>query len=333
MGLARRGGERHTRVMPDSAPSSDALRPFDARMLCVGDGHWLYVEEVGRRGGIPAIFLHGGPGSGSQHIHRRLFDPARFHAFLFDQRGAGRSHPHLSLNENTTQKQVADIEAIREHFGIDRWLVVGGSWGSTLAVAYAEAHPERVRGLALRAIFLGTRREVEWAFIEGPKLFRPELYDAFVAALPEDERSDPLAAYLRRLADPDPAVHFPAARAWASYERVLSELSPADAHVAVGEGTGGRLPPTPIIEGHYIRSNFFLEDDQLLREAHKLRGIPGVIVQGRYDLLCPPKTAYDLAEAWGNCRLQIVDKAGHAITEPGVMDALTAAVTELGVRA
>ena len=319
--------------MPDSAPSSDALRPFDARMLCVGDGHWLYVEEVGRRGGVPAIFLHGGPGSGSQHFHRRLFDPGRLHAFLFDQRGAGRSHPYLSLNENTTQKLVADIEAIREHFGIDRWLVVGGSWGSTLAVAYAEAHPERVTGLALRAIFLGTRREIAWAFIDGPKLFRPELYAAFVGALPEAERSDPLDAYLRRLADPDPAVHFPAARAWASYERVLSELAPADAHVVVGEGTGGRLPPTPIIEGHYIRSDFFLGDDQLLRGAHKLRDIPGVIVQGRYDLLCPPKTAHDLAEAWGNCRLQIVDKAGHAITEPGVMDALTAAVTELATRA
>ncbi len=318
--------------MPDAAPSPDALRPFDARMLSVGDGHWLYVEEVGSPGGTPALFLHGGPGSGSQHFHRRLFDPDRFHAFLFDQRGAGRSHPYLSLNENTTQTLVADIEAIREHYGIDRWLIVGGSWGSTLAVAYAEAHPERVTGLALRAIFLGTRAEVEWAFVEGPKLFRPDLYADFIAQLPEHERADPLPAYLRRLADPDPAVKAAAAHSWAAYERALSELVPAQPRLSAPLGRSDRLPPTPIIEGHYIRNDFFLDDGQLLRDANKLRGIPGVIVQGRYDLLCPPKTAYALAEAWETCRLEIVDKAGHAITEPGVMDALTAAVAELGAR-
>ena len=318
--------------MPDAAPSPDALRPFDARMLSVGDGHWLYVEEIGSPGGTPALFLHGGPGSGSQHFHRRLFDPDRFHAFLFDQRGAGRSHPYLSLNENTTQTLVADIEAIREHYGIDRWLIVGGSWGSTLAVAYAEAHPKRVTGLALRAIFLGTRAEVEWAFVEGPKLFRPDLYADFIAQLPEHERADPLPAYLRRLADPDPAVKAAAAHSWAAYERALSELVPAQPRLSAPLGRSDRLPPTPIIEGHYIRNDFFLDDGQLLRDANKLRGIPGVIVQGRYDLLCPPKTAYALAEAWETCRLEIVDKAGHAITEPGVMDALTAAVAELGAR-
>lgn len=301
-------------------------------MLNVGDGHWLYVEEVGSRGGTPAIFLHGGPGSGSQHLHRRLFDPSHFHTFLFDQRGAGRSHPYLSLNENTTAKLVTDIEKIREHFGIERWLVVGGSWGSTLAVAYAEAHPERVTGMALRAIFLGTRAEVEWAFVDGPKLFRPDLYADFIEHLPEEERADPLAAYLRRLADPDPAVRAPAAHVWAAYERALSELVPAQFRLSPPLGRSDRLPPTPIIEGHYIRSDFFLGDDQLLRGAHKLRGIPGVIVQGRYDLLCPPKAAYALAERWETCRLQIVDRAGHAITEPGVMDALTAAVSELGSR-
>lgn len=318
--------------MPDAAPSPDALRPFDARMLSVGDGHWLYVEEIGSPGGTPALFLHGGPGSGSQHFHRRLFDPDRFHAFLFDQRGAGRSHPYLSLNENTTQTLVADIEAIREHYGIDRWLIVGGSWGSTLAVAYAEAHPKRVTGLALRAIFLGTRAEVEWAFVEGPKLFRPDLYTDFIAQLPEHERADPLPAYLRRLADPDPGLKAAAAHSWAAYERALSELVPAQPRLSAPLGRSDRLPPTPIIEGHYIRNDFFLDDGQLLRDANKLRGIPGVIVQGRYDLLCPPKTAYALAEAWETCRLEIVDKAGHAITEPGVMDALTAAVAELGAR-
>ncbi|WP_068460292.1 prolyl aminopeptidase [Hyphomicrobium sulfonivorans] len=312
-----------------SSSESQPLRPFDARMLDVGDGHWIYVEEVGRRDGVPALFLHGGPGSGSQHLHRRLFDPERHHALLFDQRGAGRSHPYLSLQENTTQKLIADIEVIRTHFGIERWIVVGGSWGSTLAVAYAEAHPERVAALALRAVFLGTRREVEWAFVEGPKLFRPELYADFVGALPEAERADPLAAYLERLADPDPKVHRPAAEIWASYERALSELAPGQSRIAPSTGRSERLPPTPFVEGHYIRNDFFLQPDQLVREASKLRGIPGVIVQGRYDLLCPPHTAYALSEAWGNCRLEMLDRAGHAISEQGVMEALTRAIREL----
>jgi len=316
-----------------SSPSSvEPLRPFDARMLAAGDGHWLYVEEVGKSDGMPAVFLHGGPGSGAQHMHRRLFDPEIFHAFLFDQRGAGRSHPYLSLAGNTTQNLIADIEAIREHFGIDRWLVVGGSWGSTLAVAYAEAHPERVTGIALRAVFLGTRREVEWAFVEGPTLFRPDLYADFIKVLPEAARAKPLAAYLDRLANPDPNVHGPAAEAFAGYERALSELVPSRARLSPAPGRSERLPPTPFIEAHYIRNDFFLEPGQLLRDASRLKGIPGVIIQGRYDLLCPPQAAYALSEAWGNCRLDIVDRAGHAITEPGVMDALTAAVRGLGSR-
>lgn len=318
--------------MPDQSPTREPLRPFDARMLCVGDGHWIYVEEIGRRSGVPALFLHGGPGSGAQYLHRRLFDPHRYHAILFDQRGSGRSHPYLSLKENTTQKLIADIEVIREHFGIERWLVVGGSWGSTLALAYAEAFPQRVTGLALRAIFLGTRAEVRWAFIDGPKLFRPDLFADFVELLPESERADPLAAYLHRLADPDPAVQAPAAHAWGAYERTLSELAAASPRLSNAVGRSDRLPPTPIVEGHYIRHDFFLEDDQLLREAPRLRGIPGIIVQGRYDLLCPPKAAYALSEGWETCRLQVIDKAGHAITEPGIMDALTAAVDELATR-
>jgi proline iminopeptidase len=266
-------------------------------------------------------------------MHRRLFDPKHCHALLFDQRGAGRSHPYLSLQANTTQHLVADIERIREHFGIDRWLVVGGSWGSTLALAYAEAFPQRVTALVLRAIFLGTREEVAWAFVDGPRLFRPELYADFVGLLAEAERADPLAAYLRRLADPDPEVHTPAAYTWAAYERALSELTPAQARLTTPPGTGGNLPPTPFVEAHYIRNDFFLAPGQLLREASRLKDIPGAIVQGRYDLLCPPKAAYALEQAWGrNCRLEIMDKAGHAITERGVGEALAAAVRDLGQR-
>jgi len=304
-----------------------AQRPFNAVMLAVGDGHWLYVEECGRRGGLPALFLHGGPGSGAQHAHRDLFAPDRFHAILFDQRGAGRSHPYLSRAANTTPHQIADIERIREFFGIERWLVVGGSWGSTLAIAYAEAHPDRVAGLVLRAVFLGTDAEVDWAFLEGPKRFRPELYRAFVEQLPEVERADPLSGYLARLNHPDPAVHGPAAQVWNAYERTLSELVPAAPALSEEldhpSREGARLPPTPLMEAHYIAHRFFLRPYQLLDEAWRLAGIPGVIVQGRYDLLCPPSAAEALSRAWGpSCRLRLIELAGHAMTEPGVFDAL-----------
>ena len=315
--------------MPDTRPAEHPLRPFDARMLDVGDGHWIYVEEVGRRDGIPALFLHGGPGSGAQHAHRSLFDPRRFRALLFDQRGAGRSHPYLSLENNTTAHLVADIERIRAHFGIDKWLLVGGSWGSTLALAYAEAHPQRVRGIVLRAVFLGTREEVEWAFVHGPKLFRPDLYADFVRLLPDSEQADPLAAYLARLASADPEIQGPAARIWNAYERALSKLSPVQTRLPVVPSGEGRLPPTPIVEAHYIRHDFFLEPGQLLRDAPRLKGIPGVIVQGRYDLLCPPKSAYALQEAWPDCRLQLMEGAGHCVTEPGVATAMATAVRAL----
>lgn len=320
--------------MPDMpAPT---VRPFDARMLDVGDGHWLYVEEIGTRGGRPAIFLHGGPGSGAQHGHRTLFDCERDHAFLFDQRGAGRSHPYLDTSANTTDHLVRDIEAIRTHFEIDRWLVVGGSWGSTLALAYAQAHPERVTGLVLRAIFLGTREEVRWAFVDAPQTFRPELYDAFVAALPEDERRDPLQAYIDRLTNRNPEIHGPAARTWNAYERILSELTPPMTTLALPASElstsatdSARIPPTPLIEAHYIANNFFLANNQLLQNAHRLSAIPGRIIQGRYDLLCPPASALALAALWPAANVQIMDAAGHAMTEPGVTDAMRRAISEL----
>ncbi len=306
----------------DMSETRAPQRPFDAIMLSVGDGHWIYVEEVGRRDGIPVLFLHGGPGSGSQHAHRELFDPNRYHAILFDQRGAGRSHPYLSREANTTAHQIADIERIRSYFGIDRWLIVGGSWGSTLGLAYAQAHPECVAGLVLRAVFLGTDEEVEWAFVEGPKRFRPELHRAFVAELPEAERVDLLKAYVRRLTDPDPAVHGPAAHIWHAYERALSELVPSAPNLLLPPGPDARLPPTPLMEAHYIAHSFFLYPDQLIGEAWRLQGIPGVIVQGRYDLLCPPAAAEAISRVWGSCQLRVVERAGHAMTEPGVFDAL-----------
>lgn len=306
----------------------DRLRPFDARMVNVGDGHWLYVEEVGRRGGRPCLFLHGGPGSGSQHLHRALFDPERDHAFLFDQRGSGRSHPYLSLKHNTTAHLVADIEVIREHFSIDKWLVTGGSWGSTLALAYAQAHPKRVSALVLRAIFLGTREEVQWAFQTGPKLFRPELYSAFCNWLPENERGDPVKAYISRLLDQDSSQRAPAAHVWNAFERALSVLKWSGSGIPARHDETLPLPPTPILEAHYIAHDFFLEPGQLLENASRLAGIPGVIVQGRYDLLCPPLAASSLSERWPSARLQIIETGGHAITEAGVMEALQSAISE-----
>lgn len=301
-------------------------------MLDVGDGHWIYVEEVGNRDGIPALFLHGGPGSGSQHAHRNLFDPTRHRAILFDQRGAGRSHPYLSRHANTTQHLVQDIEKIRLHMGVERWLVVGGSWGSTLALAYAEAFPERVTGLVLRAVFLGRRQDVEWAFLEGPRQIWPDLYSAFVDWLPDGERTQPLDAYVARLTDPDPNVHHPAAQMWAAYERCLSELVPQQAKLPgddVLKDRARRLPPTAIMEAHYIQSNFFLENDQILENIREIKNIPGVIVQGRYDLLCPPSGAFELAKYWDNARLEFIACAGHSITDDGVFEAMRMAVNEL----
>jgi proline iminopeptidase len=309
----------------------EAFRPFDARMLAVGDGHWIYVEEVGTRGARPVIFLHGGPGSGSQALHRTLFDPARDHVFLMDQRGAGRSHPYLSLNANTTADLIADIELVREHFGIEKWMLVGGSWGSTLALAYAERHPERVTALVLRALFLGTDEEVRWAFADGPRIFRPELFDAFCRILPAELRTDPLSAYIERLTGPDGPDRTLAAHAWNAYERTLSELAPKHPVIPETILEGARLPPTPIVEAHYIKNDFFLAPDELLSNARRLRNIPGVIVQGRYDLLCPPKKAHELLSTWPLARLEIIDHAGHSMTEPGVMEAMRRAIADLHV--
>ncbi len=321
---------------PDIAKSPPAeppkIRPFDAVMLDVGDGHWIYVEEVGRKDGIPAVFLHGGPGSGSQHFHRALFDPDKNHAILFDQRGAGRSHPYLSRSNNTTAHQIADLERIREFYGIDRWIVIGGSWGSTLALAYAIAHPDRVAALVLRAIFLGMAREVDWAFIAGPSRFRPELFDQFVSFLPPSERDDALSAYVRRINHPDPAIHTPAAIVWGAYERALSVLEPGQVKLPLPPPPDGRLPPTAIMECHYIANAFFLSESELLANAHRLKGIPGVIVQGRYDLLCPPAAACAIADAWPDCELKIIEQAGHAISEPGVFEALKEAVAHFSAR-
>jgi proline iminopeptidase len=293
-------------------------------LLDVGDGHRLYVEEIGA--GRPAVFLHGGPGSGCRPEQQALFDSSRHRAILFDQRGAGQSRPERSLDANTTGHLVGDIERIRLDRGIDRWLVVGGSWGATLALAYAERFPERVAGLVLRSVFLGTRAELEWAFLEAPRRFRPGLLADLLSLLGPSERDDPLPSYWRRILDPDPAVHLPAGWAWHDAERILSEVAPRVARIDVRQPRSGAGPATPLFEAHYFSNDCFLGPDQLLANVHRLRGIPGAIIQGRYDLLCPPATSAKLADAWPGCEIVIVENAGHAMSEPGVFAAMKNAV-------
>ncbi len=322
--------------MAPDASLHRAVEPFDRSRLPVDPPHVLYLEQYGRRGGVPAVFLHGGPGSGCQKMHARQFDPSLFRAVLFDQRGAGMSEPKLCLIDNTTWSLVEDMERIRRALDIESWLVVGGSWGSTLALAYAERYPERVRGLVLRAVFLGTDEEVRWAFRDAAQTFRPELWRRFVGLLPEAERGDPIASWGRRLEHPDPAVHVPAARAWGAYEQVLSELRPGAAALPESLDAPRRndlsAPRTPYMEWHYVSRGCFLEPGQLLRDAHRLADIPGIVVQGRYDMLCPPRAAAALADAWGNADLRIVSEAGHAASEPALRSALIAAIGEMGAR-
>lgn len=320
---------------PDHGASARAHSnaPLTSRMLDVGDGHSLYVESVGRDGGVPAVYLHGGPGSGCQPDHRRLFDAGTFHAVLFDQRGAGKSTPKGSRDANTLHHLIADMEAIRGHFGFAEWLVAGGSWGATLALAYAQMHPERVSGLVLRATFLGTRAEIEHAFCEALPRHYPDLNEDFLSLLPADERNAPLDAYWKRILDPDRSVHAPAARAWHDAERALSEIKPGRTRLDRDALHSDRpLPATPFTEAHYFRNDCFLAPDQLLRDAHRLAGIPGILVQGRYDLLCPPKTSYALGKAWPDAEIRIIESAGHSLYDPGVRDAVILAINDLGKR-
>ena len=316
-----------------STHRADPFAPLTSEMLAVGDGHELHVESVGRADGIPAVYLHGGPGSGCQADHRRLFDPERFHAILFDQRGAGRSRPKGRREDNTTARLIADMEMIRQKFGFERWMVVGGSWGATLALAYAQAHPHRVTGIVLRATFLGTSEEIENGFLSSLPRFYPGLYEDFISVLPLGERAQPIEAYFRRILDPDSAVHGPAARAWGETERILSEHAPNRARLdRQSLHTSRALPATPFMEAHYFQNNCFMQPNQLIEEAGKLAGIPGIIVQGRYDLLCPPATSHALAAAWLEAEIRIVEGAGHTLYDPGVRNTVMKAVADMASR-
>jgi proline iminopeptidase len=285
--------------------------------------HRIYWEESGNPGGMPVVFIHGGPGSGTSPQQRRFFDPAHYRIILFDQRGSGRSTPYGELKDNTTLHLIADIELLRESLGIARWLVFGGSWGSTLALAYGETHPEHCLGFVLRGIFLCRRQEIEW-FLYGIRTLFPEAWRDFIAPIPAAAQSSLLQAYYRILTDPDPAIHMPAARTWAAYEARCSTLLP-NKRLVESLASDAVALPLARIEAHYFVHNIFLPENSLLENLGRIRHLPSVIVQGRYDAVCPIVTADELARAWPEAFYEIVEDAGHSAFEPGVTRALVRA--------
>ena len=309
-------------------PPSD---PFVQHTLAVGDGHALHVAEHGRPDGVPAVYLHGGPGASSEAWHPRFFDPEVFRVVVFDQRGCGRSTPHASLAANTTWHLVGDIERIREHLGIDRWLVFGGSWGAALALAYAETHPDRVSALVVRGVFLCRPCDVRWFYQEGANRLLPEYWRDFLAPIPADERDDMVGAYHRRLFGSDDIARMSAAKAWSIWEGRAATLLPSPELVAHFANPSVALSLARI-ECDYFVHDCYLEPDQLLRDAGRLSDIPGAIVHGRYDLVCPLEQADALARAWPRADYTVVPDAGHAALEPGSIEALVAATDRLGER-
>jgi len=303
------------------------IDPYATGRLAVDPRHTLFWETCGNSRGVPLVFLHGGPGGGCLPHHRRYFDPAFWRITLFDQRGAGRSTPSAELIDNTTQQLVADLEELRRHLGIGQWLLFGGSWGSTLALAYAEAHPERCLGLVLRGIFLARQTELDW-FMHGMGTVFPEAWRAFAEFLPTDEREDLLGSYHRRLTDPDPAVHLPAAKAWDRYEGACSTLLPPADPLPKFDSDASALAIARI-EAHYFVHRAFLGDGELLRNLDRIRHLPCTIVQGRYDIICPPVTADALARAWPEAEYIVVPDAGHSVREPGITRELVAAMKRM----
>ena len=300
------------------------LDPFDQRIVDVGDGHKVYVEQCGNPAGIPVVVLHGGPGGGCSPAMRRYFDPAKYRIVLFDQRGCGRSRPHASVVANTTWHLVADIELIRVTLGIDRWIVFGGSWGATLALIYAQTHPENVAALALRGVFLMTQGELDWFYGGGAGRFWPDLWQRFVQLVPEDERGNLIEAYHKRLFSGDMMTETKYARAWAQWENALAAI---DSDGVTGESPADYARAFARLENHYFQHSGWLDSEhQILARTDRLANIPGVIVQGRYDMICPPLSAYTLAQQWPLAKLTFVGRAGHALSEPGISAELVRAM-------
>ena len=304
------------------------IRPNTQYRIPVEPPHELYVEECGDSQGLPVLFVHGGPGAGCEDYHRRFFDPNRYRIILFDQRGSGRSTPHACLENNTTQNLVADMEIIRRHLHIERWVLFGGSWGSTLSLVYAETHPERVLGLILRGIFLCRPHEVRWFYQEGANKIFPDYWQDFIAPIPENERHDLLHAHYRRLVGSDEVARMASAKAWSLWEGRTSNLQQkksvtdffGSAHIALSLAR---------IEAHYFAHDSFLAPNQILREARRLQSIPGIIVHGRYDIVCPLENAWDLHHVWPTAQFHIIPDAGHSASEPGATQALVKATIEM----
>lgn len=301
--------------------------PFDQRMLEVGDGHELYVEQCGNPDGIPVVVLHGGPGGGCSPAMRRYFDPSAFRIVLFDQRGCGRSIPHARVEDNTTWHLVADIETIREALEIEQWAVFGGSWGATLSLIYAQAHPDRALHLVLRGVFLMMQRELDWFYGGGAGQFWPDLWARFTGLIPEAEHGDLIEAYHKRLFSGDRNEEILYGRAWSAWENALAAIG--------NDGHGGESPPEYArafarIENHYFTNGGFLrEDGQILADVGKIAHIPATIVQGRYDMICPPTSAWELHKAWPASKLRFVPRAGHALSEPGISAELVRATDRI----
>jgi proline iminopeptidase len=298
------------------------IEPYDSGTLTVDARHTIYYEQCGNPAGKPVVMLHGGPGAGCGAKMRRFHDPAHYRIVLFDQRGSGRSTPHADLTDNTTWDLVADIERLREHLGIERWQVFGGSWGSTLALAYAEAHPNRVTEMVLRGIFMLRRWELEWFYQEGTSRLFPDAWDKYLEPIPPVERGDLISSYHRRLTSPDEATRLAAARAWSVWEASTSLLLQDEAFIKGHEDPHFALSFARIESHYFVHGGFLDVEDQLLRDAHRLHGIPGVIVHGRYDVVCPLKNAWDLKKAWPEAKLMISPGAGHSAFEPENASAL-----------
>ncbi len=302
------------------------IEPCDSGLLDVGDGNQIYWEVCGDPAGKPVVMVHGGPGGGCSPDHRRQFDPEAYRIVLFDQRNCGRSRPHasdpaVSLEHNTTLHLVADMELLREHLGIDRWQVFGGSWGSALSLSYAQTHPDKVTELVLRGIFTLRPFELRWFYQEGASLLFPDLWERYVAPIPEAERGDLISAFHARLNDPDPAIRLPAAQAWSVWEGSTITLRP-NPQIIAQHSDDDYAVCFARIECHYFANGGFFENEQLIRDVDKIRHIPCVIVQGRYDACTPAVTAWDLHRAWPEAELHIIDDAGHAYSEPGILDRL-----------
>jgi proline iminopeptidase len=304
------------------------IKPHKTHQLNVDEPHVLYVEESGNPDGIPVLFVHGGPGAGCEAYHRRFFDPNLYRIILFDQRGSGRSTPHAELDGNTTQALVADMEVIREHLAINRWVLFGGSWGSTLSLVYAQTHVDRVMALILRGIFLCRKKEIDWFYQQGADSIFPDYWQDFIAPIEESERDNLLKAYYKKLIGENEIAQMQAAKAWSIWEGRTATLR-SNKNVIDHFGNAHTALSLARIECHYFMNNSFLEKNQILNNASKLQNIPGVIVQGRYDLICPMQSAWDLHQAWPKAELKIIADAGHSATEPGTVDALVYATDEM----